>query len=137
MTKRTGGSVAQVTTQWTVRFRLDLPLMAKARPRFGNGRSFMPSRYVDWKKQARAQLSEIWVENSLPLLESFSIHVVAHGPGRSDGDNLIGALLDAGLPDVKSGFSGCWKDDRVTVLPAISFRWKKSKEQFWEVLIVS
>ena len=64
--------------------------------------------------------------NELPVLTQFELYVEAHGPGRCDADNLIGSLLDAGLPDKRSQFEGCWKDDRVTVVPYISFRWVRT-----------
>lgn len=116
-------------------FRLDLPLISKARPRFGKGHSYLPQKYRDWKHSARERLKGLWTEFGLDTLEHFEIEVEAHGPGRCDADNLIGALLDAGLPDKKTGWSGAWKDDRVTVIPYISFRWIRDKEQFWDVRI--
>ena len=118
-----------------IRFRLDLPLMSKARPRFGKGRSYLPAAYRDWKNQARDQLKAIWSEQELDTLQQFEIEVEAHGPGRCDADNLIGSLLDAGLPDKKTTWAGAWKDDRVTVIPYLSFRWIRDKEQFWDVLV--
>ena len=116
-------------------FRLPLPLKSKARPRFGKGRSFMPKDYMDWKNQARDHLKQYWVDFELPTLEHFELQVEAHGPGRCDADNLIGSLLDSGLPDKKTGWAGAWKDDRVTVIPYISFRWVRDKEQYWDITI--
>ena len=118
-----------------IRFRLDLPLMSKARPRFGQGRSYLPGPYRKWKDDARRLLRYFWETNGLETLTHFDLHVEAHGPGRCDADNLIGSLLDAGLPDKKSGWAGAWKDDRVTVVPYISFRWIRDKKQFWDVCI--
>lgn len=116
-------------------FRLDLELMSKARPRFGKGHSYLPAPYRDWKNRARDQLKAVWVEYGLETLENFRLHVEAHGPGRSDADNLIGALLDAGLPDSRTGWRGAWRDDRVTVIPELSFKWVRSREQFWLISI--
>lgn len=116
-----------------IEFRLDLPLKSKARPRFGGKRAFMPRDYVDWKNQARDHLKQFWVDFDLPTLEQFEMEVEAHGPGRCDADNLLGALLDSGIPDKKTGWAGAWKDDRVTVIPFVSLRWIRSKEQFWIV----
>ena len=116
-------------------FRLPLPLKSKARPRFGKGRSFMPKDYMDWKNAARDHLKQYWVDFDLPTLEHFELRVEAHGPGRCDADNLIGSLLDSGLPDKKTGWAGAWKDDRVTVIPYISFRWVRDKEQYWDITI--
>lgn len=118
-------------------FRLDVPLMSKARPRFGNGRSYMPSAYREWKDRTRKILRFFWEENNYPTLTNMELHVTAHGPGRADGDNLIGSLLDSGLPDKKTGFAGCWTDDRVTVIPVINFRWIRSKANFYDVMIIS
>lgn len=119
-----------------IRFRLDLPLMSKARPRFGQGRSYLPAAYREWKNKARRLMRYFWAQNELPVLQEFELYVEAHGPGRCDADNLIGSLLDAGLPDKKTQFEGCWRDDRVTVVPYISFRWVRDKKQFWDVCII-
>ena len=118
-----------------IKFTLHLPLMSKARPRFGQGRSYLPAKYREWKNNARDQLKAIWVEFELDTLQQFEMEVEAYGPGRCDADNLIGALLDSGIPDKKTGWAGAWKDDRVTVIPFISFRWHRSKEERWDVLL--
>ena len=118
-----------------IRFRLDMPLMSKARPRFGKGRSYLPASYREWKDQTRQLLKGIWDKNGIETLTQFEMNVEAHGPGRCDADNLIGALLDAGLPDKKTGWSGAWKDDRVTVIPYLSFRWVRDKAQYWDVFL--
>lgn len=118
-----------------VSFRLDLPLVSKARPRFGKGRSYLPAKYREWKLAATTRLKEVWQQLGLNTLNQFELHVEAHGPGRCDADNLIGALLDAGLPDKRSGWPGAWKDDRVTVVPSISFRWVRDREEFWDVSV--
>jgi len=113
--------------------RLDMPLMSKARPRVARGRAYMPAPYMDWKKEAQQQLETLWSEHELPTYDKstpIKLTVEAHGPGRCDSDNLLGALLDAGLPK-KSGWTGCWSDDRVTVIPWVCFEWVKSSEQFW------
>lgn len=120
-----------------ISFRLNLPLKSKARPRFGKGRTFMPASYREWQTKARRLLRMVWDSSDLGVLEHCEIHVVAHGPGRSDPDNLIGALLDALQPDKHTGWEGVIKDDRVTVVPVITFRWVKSKEQFWDVRILT
>ena len=119
-----------------IKFRLDLPLMSKARPRFGKGHSYLPQKYRDWKNSARERLKQVWVEFGLETLNQMEMHVEAHGPGRCDADNLIGALLDSGLPDKRTEWRGAWRDDRVTVIPYISFRWIRDKDQFWDVRIV-
>lgn len=119
-----------------IHLRLDLPLMSKARPRCARGgHAYMPPAYREWKDRARDHLMAHWVDFDLPTLEHFHIEVTAHGPGRHDGDNLIAALLDAGLPDKKTGWRGCWKDDRVTVIPYLVFRWERDRQMWWDVLI--
>jgi len=118
-----------------IAFTLHLPLMSKARPRFGQGRSYLPTKYREWKNSARDQLKAVWTEYDLETLEQFEIEVEAYGPGRCDADNLIGALLDSGLPDKKTGWRGAWKDDRVTVVPFLSFRWHRNKEEKWVIRI--
>ena len=120
-----------------IEFRLDLPLMSKSRPRFGGGRAYMPQKYVQWKKDCADQLKKIWIENDLPTYDQqnqISLAVQVHGPGRMDPDNILGAFLDAGLPS-KSGWRGCWKDDRVTVIPSICISWARSREEFWVVSV--
>lgn len=119
-----------------IKFRLNMPLKSKARPRLGKGRAFLPADYREWKNTTRDHLKQYWVDFDLETLSQFELHVEAHGPGRCDADNLIGALLDAGLPDKKTGWRGAWKDDRVTVIPFISFRWIRDKEQYWDIRIV-
>lgn len=118
-----------------ISFRLDMPLKSKARPRLGKGRAFMPKDYMEWKNATRDHLKQFWVDFDLPTLQQFELLVEAHGPGRCDADNLIGALLDAGLPDKKTGWPGAWKDDRVTVIPYISFRWVKDTDQYWDLTL--
>ena len=88
---------------------------------------------MEWKNTTRDHLKQLWVDFDLPTLELFEMEVEAHGPGRCDADNLLGALLDSGIPDKKTGWAGAWKDDRVTVIPFVSLRWIRSKEQFWVV----
>ena len=79
----------------------------------------------------------VWDANDLGVLTCCEIHVVAHGAGRCDADNLIGALLDCMTPDKKTGWEGIIKDDRVTNVPVISFAWTRSKEEFWDVRILT
>lgn len=121
-----------------IQLRLDLPLMSKARPRCARGgHAYMPQPYREWKNQARDHLMQHWVDFDLPTLTHFTIDVVAHGPGRHDGDNLIAALLDAGLPDKSTGWRGCWKDDRVTVCPSLAFRWERDRQMWWDVSLAT
>jgi Endodeoxyribonuclease RusA len=110
--------------------------MSKARPRAGAGRVYTPAPYRAWKDRARAELSRIWAEQGLARVEGPAAIVIhAHGPGRCDADNLAGALLDAGLPDKRTGWPGAWRDDRVTVFPSLALHWHRSQEEWWEVEI--
>lgn len=120
-----------------ISFRLDVPLKSKARPRVARGHAYMPKEYKTWQANARRLLRVIWDSHDLGVLDHCEIHVVAHGPGRCDPDNLIGALLDAMQPDKKTGWEGVIKDDRVTVVPVISFAWKRSKAEFWDIRILT
>lgn len=116
-----------------IHFRLDLPLQSKPRPRCTRmGRAYNPPVYAEWKNQARDLLVAHWVEFELPTLEHFALELKMYGPGRSDPDNLAGAFLDAGLPCKKTGWRGCWRDDRVTVIHKLSIEWQRSKEQHWD-----
>lgn len=97
----------------------------------------MPKEYKEWQTKARRLLRMVWDSHELGPLEHCEIHVEAHGPGRCDPDNLIGALLDAMQPCKRTGWEGVIKDDRVTVVPVISFRWIRDKNQFWDVRILT
>lgn len=113
-----------------IRFELDIPLKSKARPRFARGRSYLPASYREWRKIAEDQLKGLWLAFDLPTVCYATVELEFHGPGRFDLDNLIGAVLDSGLPCKKTGWRGCWKDDRVTVFPEIRATWVRSREEF-------
>lgn len=117
-------------------FRLDLPLMAKARPRCCRNRPYMPGPYKEWQSAARESIREVWNRQGLPTLQELELLVEVEGPARSDGDNLIGALLDAGLPHKASGWSGAWRGDHVAVLPRFAFSWRKSRTPSWSVCVL-
>lgn len=108
---------------------LDVPLKSKARPRFARGRSYLPSDYREWRKVAEDQLKALWLAFDLPTVASATVYLEFYGPGRFDLDNLIGAVLDAGLPCKKTGWRGCWKDDRVTVFGEIHATWVRSRDE--------
>lgn len=57
-----------------IKIRLDLPLMSKARPRFGKGRSYLPASYRQWKQQARQLLRMFWEAHGLETLDQFELH---------------------------------------------------------------
>lgn len=122
-----------------IKLSLNLPLMAKARPRCGQGHAYLPANYREWKNQARDALAAQWVALDLPTLTGpHALEVDCYGPGRHDPDNLLGAVLDAGLPCKATGWRGCWRDDRVTVFPSVCIRWHKTQgkaDQLWQIAI--
>lgn len=99
-------------------FVLPISLQPKVRPRF-SGRAYMPTEYRKWMKECRAILSEWWVMPPLQKGQLLVLHFLFRGPGRSDLDNLQGAVLDAGNGIV-------WVDDRVTVVRRIEAEWEKA-----------
>ena len=116
---------------------LPLPLMGKARPRCGQGRVYLPPEYREWKRRAADLLAAHWQEYNLPTITAAKhLHLTAYGPGRHDPDNLLGAVLDAGLPSRATGWRGCWRDDRVTVFPRTSFHWVRCSNEHWSLRII-
>lgn len=99
-------------------FLLPISLQPKVRPRF-SGRAYMPNDYRKWIKQCKAILSEWWVLPPLQKGQLVAVHLLFRGPGRSDLDNLQGAVMDAGNGIV-------WVDDRVTVIRRIEAEWQKA-----------
>ena len=81
--------------------------MPKARPRFVNGRTYMPGAYQDWKNEARYALGKAW-KGREPIKASLRIRILAvsRKAPRGDMDNLAGGILDSGNGLV-------WIDDRV------------------------
>lgn len=109
---------------------LPLPLMSKARPRFTRtGRTYLPEAYRAWRHQAQDLLKGHWLAFDLPTVCSGRVALTFYGPARHDLDNLVGAVLDAGLPDKATGWRGCWRDDRVGVFPALQAEWIRSRDQ--------
>lgn len=99
-------------------FVLPISLQPKARPRF-KGKAYMPTEYRKWMKECRSILAEWWVLPPLDKGQLLALHFLFRGPGRSDLDNLQGAVLDAGNGIV-------WVDDRVTVVRRIEAEWEKA-----------
>lgn len=115
---------------------LPVDLQPKARPRYmAKGKPYTDAAYRHWMKNTRAILAEWWTRPPLKKGELIRLHITFVGPGRSDLDNLAGAVLDAGLPDPKTApeprWGGCWVDDRVTVISCLELHWLKrpAKEQ--------
>ena len=86
-------------------FEFHIGLKPKARPRHvSGGPSYMPADYKKWIKEMRAQMAEHWTEPPLPVVNV--LWCKFYGPARSDLDNLLGAVMDAGNGLI-------WRDDRV------------------------
>lgn len=112
------------------RFTLHVPLKSKARPRFAGGHGYLPRDYREWKELCKKRIKAVWEENNWePIVSAATITFEFVGPARHDLDNLIGAVLDAGLPCQRLGFAGAWVDDRVTVFPSISASFTKGKPE--------
>lgn len=108
---------------WLDRQVITLPIapLAKARPRFvrATGRTYMPKDYMAWKAAVAALVAQHW--NMPPLPGVFHLHVHFVCVGTWDGDNLIGAVMDACRGVL-------WSDDRVTVIPRGSWSWEPCKQ---------
>lgn len=104
--------------------------MPKQRPRFNGRSAHLSHRYRHWLEDARASMRKQWEGPPLPLLED--LEVSFHGPARSDIDNLLGAVLDAGTGIL-------WVNDRVSVIPQATARFFKDSlaKQEIHILITS
>ena len=89
--------------------RLDGPLQPKERPRQGIGRSFTSAKYRAWLAASQASLKQQWGDR--PPLQYALAGFEFHGHGRSDVDNLQGAVLDAAVK------AGVLTDDRCSLVP--------------------
>ena len=98
------------------KLRLDGPLQPKERPRQGQGRSFTSPKYRAWLAASRDSLRAQW--QGRPPLEYALTGFEFHGHGRSDVDNLSGAVLDAAVK------AGVLVDDRCTRLPGALCWWQ-------------
>lgn len=117
-------------------FTLHVPLKSKARPRFAGGHGYLPRDYRQWKEKCTSCIKAIWDENGwTPIVAADTIVLDFVGPARHDLDNLVGAILDAGLPCPRLGFAGAWVDDRVSVFPSISASFSKGKPECIHCLI--
>lgn len=81
------------------------------------GPSYMPADYKKWIKELRAQMAEHWTEP--PLHTVNVLWCKFYGPARSDLDNLLGAVMDAGNGLI-------WKDDRVSIIGRVEAEWEKA-----------
>jgi Holliday junction resolvase RusA-like endonuclease len=93
-------------------YQLNGKITPKARPRLGNGRAYLPSKYRDWKADAIAQL----LTQSRPPqpIDKASIAISVGRGQRGDLDNIAGAILDALVQ------SGILLDDRISVVNKLS-----------------
>lgn len=76
---------------------LPIKPMGKARPRFGKGRTFMPPKYMKWKRDFILAL-RLASGSRDPVVTPFSLTVNItrrSGKMRSDLDNSVGSILDA------------------------------------------
>lgn len=108
-------------------FVLDLrmPLYSKARPRLTKtGHAYMPEAYRLAQAEMQEQIRKQWGRK--PALEGpVALYLKIYGEGRGDGDNIVGALLDAAGPS--KGVPGIlWEDDRVSVIPLLIVDWEKA-----------
>ena len=98
-------------------FHFHIALKPKARPRSAEGkRTYMPADYKKWIKEMRAQMAEHWTDH--PLNKVNVLWVKFYGPARSDLDNLLGAVMDAGNGLI-------WRDDRVSIIARVEAEWEK------------
>ena len=104
------------SSDW-ITLRLDGPLQPKERPRQGAGRSFTSPRYRAWLAASQAALQAQWGQR--PPLEHALAGFEFHGHGRSDVDNLQGAVLDAAVK------AGVLVDDRCSRVPG-GIQWWQS-----------
>lgn len=102
-------------TDW-IPLRLDGPLQPKERPRQGQGRSFTSAKYRSWLAASQASLVKQW--QGRPPLEYAMVAFEFHGHGRSDVDNLQGAVLDAAVK------AGVFADDRCSRIPGSLAWWQ-------------
>ena len=100
-------------------FNFHIPLKPKARPRSVDGKQpYMPADYKRWVKEMRAQMAEHWTDK--PLNTVNVLWCKFYGPARSDLDNLLGAVMDAGNGLI-------WRDDRVSIIARVEAEWEKAK----------
>lgn len=99
-----------------INLRLDGPLQPKERPRQGMGRSYTSAKYRGWLAASRDSLVAQW--QGRPPLEHALIGFEFHGHGRSDVDNLSGAVLDAAVK------ADVLVDDRCTRVPGTLTWWQ-------------
>lgn len=111
-----------------ISFTLNIPLKSKARPRFANGHAYLPKDYREWKKDCSECIKAEFLKRDYKTVSRAShISISFSGHARHDLDNLVGAVLDAGLPH--SSWSGAWIDDRVSVFPSLCADFKRDAQE--------
>ena len=91
-----------------------------------SGHTYMSATYRKSQAEMKRLFLEQWGER--PALEGpIGIYLKLYGEGRGDGDNVVGALLDAVGPS--KGVPGvAWVDDRVSVIPLLIVDWQKASK---------
>ena len=88
----------------------------------------MPKEYKDKQKEMLRQIREQYSGD--PLMGPLRVVLELRGEGRADIDNMVGAFFDVANKVL-------WVDDRVSIIPELSVKWKKCKKELscWEVKI--
>ncbi len=110
-------------------FKLTGLIVPKARPRVYKGRASMPPAYVQWKNQA---IYELWIQkaNFTKSITPSEVHVTLVGKHnrKSDGDNILGAILDALVQ------AEYLIDDSMMHITKVSLQLKHSKEEPYAIV---
>jgi len=99
---------------------LHVPLQPKRTPDFNSQSkvAYKEHKYQTWLADARSLLERFWPEPALQRGNLVGLRMIFRGPGRSDLDNLAGAVMDAGKGII-------WVDDKVTIIRYIEASWEQ------------
>jgi len=99
---------------------LHVPLQPKRTPDFNSQSkvAYKEHKYGVWLSNARVLLKTFWPGPALQKGACVGVQMIFYGPGRSDLDNLAGAVMDAGKGII-------WADDRVTNIRCIEASWER------------
>ena len=88
----------------------------------------MPKDYKDKQKEMLRQIKAQYTGE--PLTGPLRVVLELRGEGRADIDNMVGAFFDVANKTL-------WVDDRVSIIPELSVKWKKTKKELscWSVKI--
>lgn len=116
-------------------------IVGKARPRVTSNGTYMPHKYAIWKSNAALDIAQDFAGMTdrppLPLPVPVRIDVKMHGKfdRRTDGDNALGAVLDA-LQAAEVGNDKVLRQDNLKNVVAGSFELDYSKANpFWTLTI--